>query len=76
MLTVKIQNVIRKRRCQQLLIVILFMQKGKGLSIYDIWMNDPNHVSDGSSGKVACNSYYFYQKDIEALQSLGVIFRV
>nr|CAH0099626.1 unnamed protein product [Daphnia galeata] len=45
---------------------------GKGLSIYDIWMNDPNHVSDGSSGKVACNSYYFYQKDIEALQSLGV----
>ncbi|XP_046438586.1 beta-glucosidase A-like isoform X1 [Daphnia pulex] len=45
---------------------------GKGLSIYDVWMNDPNHVSDGSSGKVACNSYYFYQKDIEALQKLGV----
>ncbi|KZS05925.1 putative Lactase-phlorizin hydrolase [Daphnia magna] len=45
---------------------------GKGLSIYDVWMNDSNHVTDGTSGKVACNSYYFYEKDIEALRSLGV----
>ena len=45
---------------------------GKGLSIYDVWMSNPSHVEDGSSGQVACNSYYFYEKDVEALKSLGV----
>lgn len=42
------------------------------MSIYDVWMNDSSHVTDGASGKVACNSYYLFEKDIEALQILGV----
>lgn len=33
---------------------------------------DPSVVLDGSTGQTACNSYYFYQKDVDALQSLGV----
>lgn len=65
--------VIVEKRKMEAAINFLSFEKGKGLSIYDVWMNDSNHVTDGTSGKVACNSYYFYEKDIEALRSLGVI---
>lgn len=38
----------------------------------DVFTADGTKVLDGSNGKVACNSYEFYQKDIAALQSLNV----
>jgi hypothetical protein len=45
---------------------------GKGVNIFDIFTSNSDHVVDGSTGQVACNSYNFYQKDVEALKSLGV----
>lgn len=53
-------------------ILYLLCTKGKGLNIYDVWTSEPYHVTDGSTGKVACNSYNFYEKDVEALTTLGV----
>ena len=45
---------------------------GKGLNIWDVYTTNASNVLDGSTGQVACNSYNFYQKDVEALKSLGV----
>ncbi|XP_046643173.1 cytosolic beta-glucosidase-like [Daphnia pulicaria] len=45
---------------------------GKGLNIWDVYTTNSSVVLDGSTGQTACNSYYFYQKDVNALQSLGV----
>jgi len=41
------------------------------LSIWDTFTADG--VLDGSTGQTACNSYKYYQKDVDALKSLGVI---
>lgn len=45
---------------------------GKGLNIWDVYTTNTSNVLDGSNGQRACNSYNFYEKDIEALKSLGV----
>lgn len=29
-------------------------------------------MAEGATGQTACNSYYFYQKDVDALKSLNV----
>ena len=38
----------------------------------DVFTANSSTILDGTSGKVACNSYELYQKDIEALQILNV----
>ena len=38
----------------------------------DVFTTNSSTILDGTSGKVACNSYELYQKDIEALQILNV----
>ncbi|CAF4912232.1 unnamed protein product [Pieris macdunnoughi] len=46
---------------------------GKGWSMWDhLVRTDPDHVSDGTNGDVAANSYHFYKKDVEILKELGV----
>lgn len=45
---------------------------GKGLNIWDVYTTNASVVLDGSTGQTACNSYYFYEKDVDALKSLGV----
>ena len=45
---------------------------GKGLNIWDVYTTNSSVVLDGSTGQRACNSYQFYQKDVDALKSLGV----
>ena len=49
-----------------------FSNEGKGLNIWDVYTLNTSNVLDGSNGQRACNSYYFYEKDVEALKSLGV----
>ena len=45
---------------------------GKGPSIWDTYTSQPGIVAEGATGQTACNSYYFYQKDVDALKSLNV----
>lgn len=45
---------------------------GKGPSIWDTYTSQPGIVAEGARGQTACNSYYFYQKDVDALKSLNV----
>nr|CAH0099623.1 unnamed protein product [Daphnia galeata] len=44
---------------------------GKGPSIWDTYTSQPGIVAEGATGQTACNSYYFYQKDVDALKSLN-----
>ncbi len=47
---------------------------GRTPSIWDTFVRTPGTIADGSSGDDACNSYYFYDQDVELLKSLGVRF--
>lgn len=46
--------------------------KGKGLSIWDTFTANVSAVTQGANGKVACDSYHLYQKDVDLLKSLNV----
>ncbi|XP_045455881.1 myrosinase 1-like [Melitaea cinxia] len=47
----------------------------KGISIWDNALhNDPNLVSDGTTGDVACNSYHLWKEDIHIAHELGLHF--
>lgn len=48
-----------------------FIFIGKGLNIWDVFTADG--VADGATGQTTCNSYRYYQKDVQALKLLGVI---
>lgn len=46
---------------------------GKIPSVWDTATHrQPNGIADGSTGDVAGNSYYFYEKDIAKLKEVGV----
>ncbi len=45
---------------------------GKGESIWDRFTHEGNHISDGSTGDVACDSYNKWQEDIALLKEVGV----
>ena len=46
-------------------------EDGKGLSNWDMWTEDPGHVADGSSGRVAADSYHKWREDVELVAGLG-----
>ncbi len=45
---------------------------GKEPSIWDVFCENKNNISDGSNIDVACNSYYDYKKDVLLLEELHV----
>jgi len=49
-------------------------QDGKGLSNWDVWtQNKTNgHVTDGTDGKMAADSYHKYKEDIALIHTLGL----
>ena len=47
-------------------------EDGKGENIWDVFTRVEGNIKDGSSGKVACDSYHKYPEDIELLKELGV----
>ena len=66
-------------------------EDGKGLSNWDKWTEDPNHTTDGSSGKVfffsskksisngkvSADSYHKYKEDVQLAADMGVgVYRV
>ena len=54
--------------------IILKLIEGKGVGTWDVYTLNTNNIEDGSNGQVACDSYHLYERDVEMLKSLGVIF--
>eukprot|EP00091_Calanus_sinicus_P017398 TRINITY_DN37612_c0_g1_i1.p1 TRINITY_DN37612_c0_g1~~TRINITY_DN37612_c0_g1_i1.p1 ORF type:complete len:137 (-),score=25.50 TRINITY_DN37612_c0_g1_i1:64-474(-) len=47
-------------------------EDGKGLSIWDVFTENGENVEDGSTGKVACDSYHKYREDVKLLKDMGL----
>ena len=47
---------------------------GKGLSNWDVWTQDPSHISDQSSGQMAADSFHKYKEDVKLIAEMGLDF--
>ena len=45
---------------------------GKGLSIWDTFCHQGDHIANSDTGDIACNSYHKYKEDIQLLADMGV----
>jgi beta-glucosidase len=45
---------------------------GKGLSIWDIFTQNPKVIKDGSDARKSCNHYKYFKKDIKLIQKLHI----
>ncbi|MFO8057788.1 MAG: GH1 family beta-glucosidase [bacterium] len=44
---------------------------GKGESIWDRFSHIPGKIKDGTTGDLACDHYYRYQRDVDLMKELG-----
>ena len=51
---------------------MLWNKGGKGLSNWDVWTEDPSHVSDGSTGQIAADSFHKYKEDVKLIADMGL----
>ena len=47
-------------------------EAGKGLSIWDVFCQQPGRVHGGDTGDVACDHYNRYKKDIALMKHMGI----
>ncbi|TMM38115.1 MAG: beta-glucosidase [Actinobacteria bacterium] len=47
-------------------------EDGRGPSIWDTFSHQPDRISDGSTGDVACDHYHRYAQDVALMADLGV----
>ena len=47
-------------------------EDGKGLSIWDVFCQQPGRVMGGDSGEVACDHYHRYRDDVALMRVLGL----
>src|SRR5207248_6729380 len=47
-------------------------EDGRGPSIWDTFSHEPDRISDGSTGDVACDHYHRYAEDVALMAELGV----
>jgi beta-glucosidase len=47
-------------------------EDGRGPSIWDTFSHEPDRISDGSTGDVACDHYHRHPQDIALMTGLGV----
>ncbi|XP_061162617.1 lactase/phlorizin hydrolase-like, partial [Saccostrea echinata] len=45
---------------------------GKGLSIWDVFTQQPGHIDNNDTGNVACDSYHKYKEDVQLLKNIKV----
>jgi len=49
-----------------------YNEDGKGESVWDRFVLAPGKITNGDTGKVACDSYHRYQDDIALLRTLNL----
>jgi beta-glucosidase len=47
-------------------------EDGRGLSIWDVFCQQPGRVQDGDTGNVACDHYHRYRDDVALMRELGL----
>jgi beta-glucosidase len=47
-------------------------EDGKGLSIWDVFCQQPGRVMGGDSGEIACDHYHRYREDVALMKRLGL----
>jgi beta-glucosidase len=47
-------------------------EDGKGLSIWDVFSQQPGRVQNGETGQIACDHYHRYREDVALLSRLGL----
>ena len=40
--------------------------------MWDTFTDEPGHVSDGTTGKVACDSYHKYPEDVQMIKNMSM----
>jgi len=49
-----------------------YAEDGKGLSIWDVFVQEKGKIKNNDTGKVACDFYHLYKSDISLLNSLKI----
>ena len=47
-------------------------EDGRGVSIWDTFVREPNRIADASTGDVACDHYHRWPQDLDLLRDLGL----
>ncbi len=47
-------------------------EEGKGLSIWDVFCHEPDHVDNGHTGDVACDHYHRFKDDVKLMKEMGI----
>jgi beta-glucosidase len=47
-------------------------EDGKGLSIWDVFCQQPGRIQTGENGDVACDHYHRYREDVALMRGLGL----
>ncbi|XP_039607515.1 cytosolic beta-glucosidase [Polypterus senegalus] len=47
---------------------------GKGPSVWDIFSHQEGKIVNDENGDLACNSYYFWEKDLKCIKELGLTY--
>lgn len=53
-------------------LIFLFIEIGRGLSIWDIYLYVKGNIENNDMGDIVCDSYYNYMSDVEFFKELGV----
>ena len=49
-----------------------YRKHGKGLSIWDMFVQEPGRIIDASNANKSCNHYKHYKKDVKLLRQLNI----
>lgn len=47
-------------------------EDGKGKDIWDIYVEEPGHIYEGHTGKVACDHYHRFREDVKHMKEMGL----
>ena len=49
-----------------------YNEDGRGMSVWDVFSQQPGKVFDNHNGNVACDHYHRFQEDIKLMKEIGI----